>query len=138
MAWLQRTILLGMTADEAWEMVGDFGDMSWHPAIARTELRTGDGHTDRVLTVASTGAQAVERLTGSSARSYSYESLSTPSPTRNYRAEFTVADENGQARVVWTSTFEPKGVSEEEAVAAMTRIYDAGLNALPLRLGEAS
>lgn len=138
MTRMERAIVLDMAPDEAWRIIGSFGDMSWHPAIAETQMRDGEGHTDRVVTLALNGKQAVERLTGTRPRGYSYASLSTPSPTRDYKSDLRVEDAGGKARVVWSCSFEPKGVSEAEAVAVLTRIYDTGLNALPGKLADAS
>ena len=43
---LELTQKLNATPDEVWAAIGKFQDMSWHPAVASTEI-TGDGSVDQ-------------------------------------------------------------------------------------------
>ncbi|MCV5648097.1 SRPBCC family protein, partial [Escherichia coli] len=36
------TIEIDAPADKVWEIVGNYGDMGWHPAIAKTEATPGE------------------------------------------------------------------------------------------------
>ena len=38
---LKESIEINAPADKVWAKVGNFGDMSWHPEIAKTEVTSG-------------------------------------------------------------------------------------------------
>lgn len=81
----------------------------------------------------------VERMTAfeDSARHYTYTILEAPFPVRGYLSTLRVHEvpgAPGSAEVEWTGRFVPDGVSEEEAVALFTGIYDEGLTALEAAL----
>ncbi|EFG64174.1 LOW QUALITY PROTEIN: conserved hypothetical protein, partial [Streptomyces sp. SPB074] len=85
------------------------------------------------------GEVIVERMTAfeDSARHYTYTILEAPFPVRGYLSTLRVHEvpgAPGSAEVEWTGRFVPDGVSEEEAVALFTGIYDEGLTALEAAL----
>ncbi|RJF80577.1 SRPBCC family protein [Oleomonas cavernae] len=122
------------TPDQAWALIGDFcGIKNWHPAIATCELSEMDGAKIRTLT-AKDGAKFVEKLVkwDDAGRSYTYAILESPLPVEKYVSTLKVEedDEPGKVAIIWSSSFEPKGVSETDARKVVADIYVAGLLAL--------
>lgn len=140
-------------AEEVWAAVGDFYDMSWHPAVFATE---GDGslvpdESERVLTLGEEGGPTVietlykwkpEKM------SYSYfikEVDVAVLPVTNYSAHITVkpVDENNSI-IEWKGAFyrgypnnePPENLNDEAAVAAVTALYTAGLEALAEKFAQ--
>lgn len=125
------------TVDKAWALIGDFcGIKDWHPVVANCELKEVDGAKIRTLTTTD-GAVLVEKLTNwdDAAHSYSYEILESPLPVANYVSTLKVEDNGGTAAIDWSSTFDAKGASDEEAAKIIIGIYDAGLGSLKEKLG---
>ncbi len=115
-----------------WAEIGPFCSISaWHPAIAKCEEMKVDGATMRHLTTGN-GGMFEERLLAhdDKAMSYSYSILKSLLPVSDYRSTISVAGEGSKSHVVWKSSFEPKGVSAEEAEKIVGGIYEAGLDAL--------
>lgn len=122
-------------AASVWESAGDFSAIhSWHPAIDATELN-GDGKTagdTRILTLGD-GAKINETLVAWDAdnMSLSYAITESPLPIKDYESTLSVQDNgDGSATVVWKSTFNSNGVSDEESAAIIKGIYEAGLTSL--------
>lgn len=121
--------------EQLWKLVGGFAAIAdWHPAVEKAELKGEEGRkgTLRVLHLAG-GGKIVERLEEISPteRVYSYSIVEGPLPVRNYRAEIRVVDNgDGTSTVSWSSSFEPAGVKENEAVNIIRSIYEAGLENL--------
>ncbi|MFA5123512.1 SRPBCC family protein [Zavarzinia sp.] len=121
-------------AAKAWGLIGDFcGIKAWHPAIADCVLSEQDGAKIRTLTTKD-GAKFVEKLVAwdDAGHSYTYEILQGPLPVEHYRSTLKVEedDEPGKVAITWSSTFDPKGVSETDARKAVADVYLAGLLSL--------
>lgn len=123
---------------KVWALIGDFcGIKSWHPAIASCELSEKDGAKIRTLTTKD-GAKFVEKLVkwDDKDTAYTYAILESPLPIENYVSTLKVEedDEPGKVAIIWSSTFEPKGVTGDAARKAVADIYLAGLLELKARL----
>lgn len=118
-------------ADRVWQLVGGFGSLpEWLPYI--TESRLGEGGRLRTLRNAD-GGVIVERLQAFDevAHSYRYSIARAPFPVTDYLSTLRVIDVGpGGARVEWSGTFTPDGVSDREAAALFEGIYRDGLAAL--------
>ncbi|MEE4492920.1 SRPBCC family protein [Streptomyces sp. BE230] len=125
------TLDLPHSADRVWQLIGGFGSLpDWLPYI--TDSRLSQGGRLRTLTNAD-GGVIVERLEAfdEAARSYRYSIAQAPFPVTGYLSTLRVIDlEPGSARVDWSGTFTPDGVSESEATALFEGIYRDGLAAL--------
>ncbi|HTO82836.1 MAG TPA: SRPBCC family protein [Methylomirabilota bacterium] len=125
------------TVDKAWAALGDFcGIKDWHPAIANCVLSEKDGAKIRTLTTKD-GGVLVEKMTqwDDAGHSYGYAILESPLPVANYVSTIAVKDAAGGAvSITWSSTFDPKGASEEDASKVIAGIYDAGLGALKAKI----
>ena len=133
---VSREAVIDAAPGRVWQVMGAFCSISeWHPVIARCEEQTVDGAPHRRLTTQD-GGVLLERLLDhdNDRMSYSYSIVESPLPVQGYRSTVSVADDGGKARVTWRSSFEPKGVSGEEAGKIVGGIYDAGLEALKTKV----
>lgn len=144
-------IKLDATPEEVWAVIGNFQDMSWLPLVAAA---TGEGgntpDATRVLTLTAPGEpQVFETLDKYSDenRSYSYRITEVDVavlPVSNYSSHLTVKDDGGKAIVEWRGAFyrgypnndPPENLNDEAAIAAVTGVYQVGLDALAERFGR--
>ena len=149
---------LNATPDEVWAVIGKFDDMSWHPAVASTEMTadspdavTPDKSTRVLHLKADAGDPTItETLTKwqPQKRCYGYlikEVDVKVVPVTNYAATLCVNDEAGKAKVVWKGGFyrgfpnnePPADLNDDAAIKAVTGIYQGGLDALAEKFGKA-
>lgn len=142
-----ETVEISLPPDKVWEKVGNFQDMSWHPAFAKTEGTGGnEAGATRVLTLAA-GGTINETLTkyDAGARAMSYEITEVDVkvvPVTNYAATITVKDAAGKSLVEWKSAFyrgyvnndPPPELNDEAAKSAITGVFKSGLQALKTKL----
>ncbi len=130
---------------KVWAVVGNFGDMSWLPGVAKTEGSGGNtpDQAKRKLTLSS-GGEIDETLTkyddAGMTLSYRIEKVDPKVlPVNNYSSTITVKPgEDGKTTVEWKGAFyrgfmnndPPPELSDEAALKAVTGIYQAGLAAL--------
>jgi hypothetical protein len=130
-------------ADKVWAIVGNFQDMSWHPAIAKTEGSGGsDTGAKRKLTLKSGGEieESVVKLDAAGkSLSYKIDNVDVKVvPVNNYASTISVKEEGGKSVVEWKGAFyrgfmnndPPPELSDEAALKAITDFYKAGLAAL--------
>lgn len=127
-----ETAAFKASASTVWKMANpDFcGIGTWHPAIEGCKL--SENGTKRTLSLKG-GGTIVEKRTAWNKKktSYSYDIVESPLPVANYKSTFTVTPKGAKAsEVTWSSTFEPKGASEDDAKKAIDGIYTSGLTAL--------
>lgn len=130
--------------DAVWGLVEDFQDMSWHPAIAKTEGEGGNAPgATRVLTLGN-GGQIFEKLEKYDADKHSFfyriEKVDVKVlPVTNYSAWLSVAPtSDGGSEVTWKGAFyrgfpnndPPPELSDQAAIDAVTGVYKAGLGNL--------
>lgn len=135
MAKVSESLHLTVPAAQVWQMIGGWNALAdWHPAIEKCELESG-GEVRRLHLVG--GGEIVETLHhhDDGARSCTYEINAGPLPVANYKATITVAEEDGGAKVEWSSEFEPSGAPESDAVATIQGIYQAGFENLKKLFG---
>lgn len=154
---VEMSVTLDASPDEVWQAIGQFDDMSWHPAIASTEMVPEGSPADqpdvstRVLHLkADAGDPTItEQLMAIDPAKRMYKYMITEVavevlPVTNYSSTLQVNDKDGKAEVVWKSGFyrgfpnndPPAGQTDEDAVAAITGVYQAGLDALAERFGR--
>jgi Polyketide cyclase / dehydrase and lipid transport len=143
-----ETIEINAPADKVWAVIGNFQDMSWHPAFAKTE---GAGANDpatatRKLTLGN-GGTIDEKLNkyDAAAKSMSYEITAVDVkvvPVTNYTATISVSGTGDKSTVEWKSAFyrgyvnndPPPELSDEAAVTAITGVFKSGLAALKTKI----
>ncbi len=130
MATAQSSIDLDINADRVWQLIGGFDALpDWLPFIVQSTLSEGG----RVRTLKSIdGDTIIERLLdfNEAGRSYSYTILQGPAPVRDYQSTLRVVSVGQGARVEWSGSFVPAGISDAEASAMFATIYQDGLAAL--------
>jgi uncharacterized protein YndB with AHSA1/START domain len=140
MANVNLSTTLPVPARTVWDAIGGFNSLAkWHPAVAKSEEAKEGAATVRRLTLHG-GGSIVERLEGKDdkKRTYSYSIVAGPLPVAAYKATLQVQEnEDGKScQVEWSSTFEPSGASEPEAVKVIRGIYEAGFESLRKMFGR--
>lgn len=143
---VEIAIDINAPADKVWARIANFHDMSWHPAVAKTEGSGGnEPGAARVLTLQGDGSATIsEALTKYDAEgmTYSYKITAVDVkvlPVTNYTSHLTVtADGADKSKVQWRGAFyrgfpnndPPPELSDEAAIKAVTGVYQGGLDAL--------
>ena len=128
---------LPVPAQMVWTTIGGFNALpDWHPAVENSELEKDGGNTLRRLHLAG-GGEIVEKLEqiDDNERLYTYSILSGPLPVANYTATIRVKATAGGCNVEWSSEFDPAGAPENDAVAAIQGVYEAGFENLKKMFG---
>ncbi len=142
-----ETVEINAPPDKVWKAIGNFQDMSWHPAVAKVEGQGGnDPNATRTLTLKSGGTIA-EKLDGYDAAKmqYKYEITDVDVkvlPVKNYSSSISVKDNGGKSTVEWKGAFyrgymnndPPPELNDEAAIKAVTGVYRTGLDALKQKL----
>jgi len=128
---VERRLSLATRADEVWDRIGDFGDLSWHPAAKATDLLDSGDFIQRIVTLPD-DAVIIERLDDMDdvGKSYFYSIVESPLPVSAYRSTLVVTAVEDGCEVSWRSEFEANGVDDESAKNAVAGIYEAGFSAL--------
>lgn len=138
MARVSEAAKLYVPAERVWETVGEFAGIDrWHPGVLTCEEDSHGTQAVRKLDIGA-GAPVVERLSehDDEAMRYTYVLVEGPLPVREYEATFQVhRDDATSSTIEWSATFEPAGVTPDEAVAAVRDIYRKGLEHLRFILG---
>ncbi|MDO6585322.1 SRPBCC family protein [Salipiger sp. 1_MG-2023] len=144
------TLTAEVSADpaEVWAIIGNFQDMGWHPAVVSQEGQGGnDIDATRSLYLSDAGREGPrieEVLYKYSAENMSYSYRITDVavevlPVTNYSSHLTVTPRDGGGSVVeWRGAFyrgypnndPPPELNDEAAIAAVSAVYQAGLDAL--------
>ncbi|ORE95769.1 hypothetical protein ATO13_02885 [Stappia sp. 22II-S9-Z10] len=132
------TVTTTADAKAAWAALGDFcGIEAWHPAVTACSMEDHGGTKRRTLTLGD-GSTIVEDLVAwdDADMAYTYRIIESPLPVDNYESTIKVTSTADGARVDWTGTFDPKGMSEGDAVGVMQGVYDAGLTGIAEAAGQ--
>ncbi len=141
---VRESVEINAPVEKVWARVGNFQDMSWHPAVAKSEGQGGnEPKATRVLTLQG-GGVINETLETYAADKFSYSySISkvelTVLPVSNYSSRITVrAGDGGKTVVEWSGAFyrgfpnndPPPELNDEAAAKAVTGVYRTGLDQL--------
>ncbi|WP_299963679.1 SRPBCC family protein [uncultured Roseobacter sp.] len=147
------TLTTEVAADPAdvWAAIGDFQDMSWHPAVhASTGENGNDIDATRVLTLGAADGPTISEILykfSDEKMSYSYRITDVKVevlPVTNYSSHLTVKPRaDGGSIVEWRGAFyrgypnndPPEELNDAAAIAAVTGVYQAGLDALTAKFG---
>jgi hypothetical protein len=142
-----ETVEINAPADKVWAVIGNFQDMSWHPAIAKLEGSGGnDANATRTLTLTSGGTIDEKLLSNDPAKKiYKYEITKVDPkvlPVNNYSASLGVKGEGDKSTVEWKGAFyrgfmnndPPPELNDEAAVKAVKGVYRGGLDALKTKV----
>jgi len=126
--------------EKTWALVQDFQDMSWHPAVAKTEGAGGNNPgATRTLTLGN-GGQIHEKLEKYDSEKHSLfyriEDVDVKVlPVTNYSAWISVKAAEGGSVITWKGAFyrgypnndPPPELNDQAAVDAVTNVYELGL-----------
>lgn len=132
MTKLSLTTHIPISAEKLWDIIGHFNALpDWHPAVESSELEEGGKVRRLALAGGGTIVERLERIDDSE-RLYRYSIVKSPWPVANYVAELHVKpdDDGTGCTVEWSSNFEPKGVSINDATQFIQGIYQAGFDNL--------
>ncbi len=142
-----ETVEISAPADKVWAVIGNFQDMSWHPAVAKTEGSGGNNpDATRKLTLGSGGTIEEKLLSNDPAKMvYKYEITKVDPkvlPVNNYSSNLSVKGEGGKSTVEWKGAFyrgfmnndPPPELNDEAAKKAVSGVYRGGLDALKKKL----
>lgn len=147
------TLTVEVAADpaEVWAAIGNFQDMSWHPAVFSTTGENGNQiDATRLLTLGEAGGPTIDEVLykySDEKMSYSYRITDVAVetlPVTNYSSHLTVKPrDGGGALIEWRGAFyrgypnndPPEHLNDEAAIAAVSAVYQAGLDALGERFG---
>jgi hypothetical protein len=68
-------------------------------------------------------------------RRLSYAIVAGPIPVASYLATIEVCDEGSGCRIDWSSTFEPRGISDDQARGMIEGVYKGGIAGIKRALG---
>jgi Polyketide cyclase / dehydrase and lipid transport len=143
-----ETIEINAPAEKVWAVVGNFYDLGWLPAVAKTE-GTGDLIPDKSMrhVTLKNGGEINESLDKYDARkftiAYRIEKVDVKIlPVTNYSSTLTVTPDGNKSTVEWRGAFyrgyplndPPPELSDAAAVKAVTELYKSGLAALKARI----
>jgi hypothetical protein len=151
---VNETIDIKAPPDKVWAVIGNFQDMSWHPAVKKT---TGEGGNTpdvakRHLDLGG-GAALNEELYKYDGEKHSY-SYRIPTvdvkvlPVNNYSSTLEVlpGEDGKTSKVAWHGAFyrgymnndPPAELNDEAAIKAVSGVYKGGLEALKKKLEAAT
>ena len=155
-----ETVTINAPPDKVWKVVGNFQDMSWLPGVKST-TGTGGNSIDpknddnevakRTITLAG-GGEIHEGLYKYDAAEHSYSyriDKVDPKvlPVNDYSSTIKVEPaEGGKSTVTWKGAFyrgymnndPPPEMDDEASVAAVTKVYKAGLDNLKKKVEASS
>jgi len=139
---------------EVWAVIGNFQDMGWHPAVAKTRGEGGNEiDATRVLNLQTEDGPTISEVLYKykpEKMSYSYritEVAVEVLPVTNYSSHLTVkTGADGKALVEWRGAFyrgypnndPPEHLSDQAAIDAVTSVYEGGLKALAERFATSN
>lgn len=149
-----ETVAVAASPETVWARVGNFQDMSWHPAVAQT---TGEGgnaiDATRQLRLGDPQGPTIDEVLykyDPARRTYSYRITEVDVavlPVTNYSSHLTVKEgPDGGSVIEWRGAFyrgfpnndPPPELNDEAAIAAVTSVYRLGLDALAAEFGAAN
>jgi hypothetical protein len=124
-------------ADALWAVVSDFGEVSWLPGDPDFESE-GEG-VGTIRTIRTPPLPTVrEQLDAidEPGRAIHYRVIEgMPMPVSDYKATMRVVDlGEGRSRLEWSSTWEPDGVTEAQALESIAGMYTGVLGAMKATL----
>ena len=125
------------SADQVWDLFRDFGGIQrFTSGFEKVEVSGSGIGAVRTITLPG-GAALQERLEAfdDRGRKLQYAIVGGPIPVANYLATIEVKDEGKACRIDWSSHFEPKGISDEQARAMIEGVYKGGIAGVKKALG---
>ena len=115
-----------------WKYVGDFNGLDlWHPQVRSSTLKGASNKAGAVRTLKLADAsEVVEKLLKYDAAntSYTYTSLKSPFPIKNYVATISVSPAaDGKTLLKWSASFDAVNIDEDIATEMVAIAMSGGL-----------
>ena len=115
-----------------WKYVGDFNGFDlWHPQVRSSTVKGAGNKVGAVRTLKlSDGSELVEKLLkyNAAGTSYTYASLKSPFPIKNYVATISVSPAaEGKTLMKWSATFDAVNIDEDIATEMVAIALNGGL-----------
>ncbi|MEQ1654019.1 MAG: SRPBCC family protein [Hyphomicrobium sp.] len=141
-------IEINASVEKVWSVVGNYADMTWHPAIAKSEAiggsepekatRTNTFKSGAIFTDGLLDYDAAEKKIGFMTDKEDLKTL----PVEGYMSTLTVKDAGGKVIVEWKGAFyrgymnndPPPELSDNAAVKAIAEFQKVGLDALKKKI----
>ncbi len=148
-----ETIEINAPPEKVWAAIGNFQDMSWHPAVVKQDGQNGNAiDATRRLTLPNDGTiDEVLVKYDATKMSYSYRITAVDVkvlPVTNYSSTITVlpGPDGKTSTVEWRGAFyrgypnndPPAELNDDAAIAAVTGVYKGGLEALKKKIESGS
>ena len=137
MASIKVTERIPASADAVWGLLRDFGGVTrYSPQIESCTVEGEGVGAVRTLTLPG-GASLKERLEAfdDDGRRLEYSITEGPLPLANYLATIQVTEDGRGCQIEWSSTFQPKGIAEDQASGLVEGIYRGGIKGIKKTLG---
>lgn len=124
-------------ASAVWDLLSDFGGVTRYSEGIESCTVEGEG-VGAVRTIRLPGGMTLqERLEAfdDAGRRLQYAIVAGPLPMDNYLATIAVREDGDASVIDWSSTFDPKGLSEEQARGMVEGIYRGGIAGIRKTLG---
>ncbi|MEP9354434.1 SRPBCC family protein [Xanthobacter sp. KR7-65] len=147
-----ESVEINASADKVWAAMGNFQDMGWLPVVEKTEGKGGN-EVDATRTLTLKGGGTIDEVLYKfepEQKSYSYRITTVDVkvlPVTNYSSTLVVVPvDAAHSKVEWRGAFyrgypnndPPPELNDDAAVAAVTGVYRAGLDALKAKLEKGS
>ena len=147
-----ETVEIAATPEKVWAAVANFQDMGWHPVVEKTEGQGGNAK-DATRRLTLKGGGTIDEVLAKyepEKMTYMYRITAVDVkvlPVTNYSSNITVKPATGgRSLVEWRGAFyrgypnnePPPELSDQAAVAAVSGVYRAGLDALKTKLEAGS
>ena len=123
--------------EKVWDLVGDFGGIQRYSSGFKSVQCTGAGvGAIRTITLPN-DAQIQERceLLDAARHTLDYSIVAGALPLTGYLARIQLAQDGDGTRIEWSSSFEPKGISDSQATTMVEGIYTGGIKGIKKALG---
>lgn len=134
---VRRSVEVAAPPEKVWQMISDFCAIAeWHPVVGKCAQSEQGGVAVRTLTTKDGGVLVEKRVQYSDeGMSYTYEIVESPLPVSDYVSTLAVMDSGSAgSTITWSGEFAAKDAPDQQAVEAVSGIYQAGLAALAERL----
>jgi len=128
---------INVPADVIWKTLSSFRDVEKYIPLIKSSTVEGSGvgakRTCIIPNQSGEEGKVEEELKSfdNGSKTFSYSITSSPLPLVNYLSTVKVKDlGNEKCEVEWSSTFEPKGMAEEEVAKMMNDIYVTAIDGL--------
>jgi hypothetical protein len=128
-----------MSADALWAVVRDFGEVGWLPGRPTCSVEGEGPGMIRTIDASPipTVREQLDRIDDDSRTIFYHIIEGIPMPITDYSARMQVEDAgDGRSRLIWSSQWEPDGVTLEEAHDVVANMYNSVIKVMKRNLAK--